>query len=171
MNKGILLVGALLISIGELRSEVTLSWEEPTRKVRELDAGPIEGIKGTRIYREVADVPVGETSWVDRDVPLGEQRYVIAAYTEGGEGCISERRVVNVPYRVVVKGGWVYAMAQSSDSLTLYPVGRALREARCDAEVELMGHYRIDRSEVGWIGSQRAAVVFARCRARLELEE
>lgn len=152
----------------------TLTWELPTRAEYCVDSGAaLDSVAGTRIYRLVADVVAPTTSWTPTDLPAGDHYFVAAAYDDRGHEAGASRRVrltvagdpePSATDLTVAEGAWLYALAQSRDRLTLYPVARARESASCDADESIMGHHRVDVRVARWLGSQRPVVVVARCR-------
>ena len=151
-----------------------LSWELPTRAEYCVDSGAaLDSVAGTRIYRLLADVPAPTTTWTPTDLPAGDHDLVVAAYDDrGAEAGISRRVRLTVAGDpppppamdlTVAEGAWLYALAQSRDRLTLYPVARATASADCDPEVVVMGRHRVDVRVARWLGSQRPPVVVADC--------
>lgn len=147
------------------QAQVSLSWELPTRLTYCVDSGPVlDRLVGARVYRLVADVPADTTTWQIHTDTVGEQRYAVAAYTVAAEAVVSAEASVTVTRFEAPAGTRVYALAQSTDTLTLYPVGLTRTVAACDAETVVMGRHLVPVDSVRWVGSQRPSVVFAACR-------
>lgn len=156
---------SLLLACAAVADDATLTWTNPTgTETCQESTEPLE-LAGTKVYRLVAylESPTA-TEYIDENLLPGTYEYVAASVdTQGRTSRLSGAATKESVAFKANAGLFAYAIAQSDDVLTLYPVGTVSADIDCDTATSVNGKYRIPQSAVNYETTQRPAVVFAEC--------
>lgn len=167
----------LIFSTTAMAGTVELTCTKPTQNT---DGTPLTDLAGIRFYESqvsggpytlILDTPDCAASLVRTS---GTYFYVATAYNEAGVESVysgeASKAVVDTPdpptNLVVLAGNLAaYTYSQTADVIRTYQVGTVPEGTACDTTMSVNGLYRVDVSEVSFIGGAQATIAFAECGA------
>ena len=141
--------------------DVTLSWTNPTEQESCAPAGPTT-IDGVNIWQLIATVDYPVEDFVIEDQPPGDYTYTATAFNSSGESRNSGHTTKTVSEFVSVELNVYYPIAQPN-SVLLLTIGTVPLGTPCNPDIEIDGHYPVDRALVDWAGTAEPLLVVAKC--------
>lgn len=141
--------------------DVVLDWTNPTEQESCQAAGPTT-IDGVNIWQLVATVDSPLETFTLPDMPPGEYTFAATAFNASGESRLSGKTLKTVSAFVSVELTVFYPVAQPNGILML-GIGTVPLGTPCNADIEVNGHYPVDRALVNWAGTAEPLLVVAKC--------
>ena len=154
----------LLFPVGVLAGDVTVSWTPPVREQSCVDAGELTDLAGFRLYKLVEDIADPTiTTFTETGVSVGTHIYTATAYTSTGAESVLTQPAEKVVTTFVTTATLVFYPVAQPNGMLLLGIGNVPLGTPCNQDLEVKGHYAVDRALVNWAGTAEPLLVVAQC--------
>ena len=164
MKRAILFL--LLLPLSGWAGDVTLTWTNPTGTEECIPGGAYTNPGGTKLYHLIADIPdptQSVTSHTLTGLKPGTYEYVSTAYDDAGVMSRVSSSATKDVTEFVTTATLVYYPVAQPNSVLMLGIGSVPLGTPCNPDIEVNGHYVIDRALVTWAGTAEPLLVVAQC--------